>query len=85
MDIISQLGSSCNCDEIKQKQDTISTDQYNEILRLLDDRPKHAQEIKDAHGIKTLADLTKDQYQHVKKEVMRIRKLEEEYERESLR
>jgi len=59
--------------------DTITKDQYNEFMFDLEGYEEIAKSIQTSYDITSLADLPKDQYYVVKKEIKRLIKLHEQY------
>jgi len=61
------------------RQDTISKEQYNNLLDELDGYDKVAADIMELYKISTLADLPRTEYQQTLAKIRRIRRTTEEY------
>ena len=63
------------------RNDTVSKDQYDELLIELSGYDKLAKEIMETYNISTLADLPRSEYHKARSRIMNIKKVTEEYER----
>lgn len=65
------------------RTDVINKTQYQELLIELDGFEKIAKDIMDSHGITTLADLPAGEYHRARAKILRIKKIESEYQRKN--
>jgi hypothetical protein len=63
------------------RNDVITSDQYNDLIIELDGLPKLAKDILEAYGIDTLADLPRSEYYKARSKILKIKRTEEEYGR----
>jgi hypothetical protein len=66
---------------IVDRDDPISKDQYNELLIELQGYDKLAKEIMETYSIETLADLPRSEYHKARSQILKIKKVTEEFER----
>jgi hypothetical protein len=66
---------------IIDRDNPISKDQHNELLIELQGYDKLAKEIMESYSIETLADLPRSEYYKVRDRILKIKKVQEEFER----
>ncbi len=59
------------------RDETITTEQYHELMSELDGYPEIAQDVLEAYGIESLADVPKSEYYKTKAKVMRVKRASE--------
>lgn len=62
------------------KNDTINKDQYQELLIELDGFEAIAKDILECYSIETLADLPREEYHKARHKILKIKKIQEDYE-----
>jgi hypothetical protein len=66
-------------DDILDRSEVISTDQYNELMIELDGYEDIAKDIMEAHSISTLADLPREEYHRARSRILKIKRVHDEY------
>jgi hypothetical protein len=63
------------------RTDVVSKDQYEELCIELEGQEDLARDIMETHDIRTLADLPRSEYHKARNKIMRIKRTQEDYER----
>ncbi len=80
--IIKELSKPDSAEKsIIDRDNPISKDQHNELLIELQGYDKLAKEIMESYSIETLADLPRSEYYKVRDRILKIKKVQEEFER----
>lgn len=66
-------------ERVIDRSDVISGQRYQDLLIELDTYPEYVQSILDIYNIDTLADLPNEEYLHVRKEIMNMKKADAEW------
>lgn len=77
--IIEKVRKGKPSEDIRDRDTTISQDQYNELMIELDGYPELTEDILECYTIETLADLPREEYHKTRARVVKIKRTEEEY------
>jgi hypothetical protein len=68
-----------NPEKVIDKEDTISKDQYEELLIELENEPSICKDILECYNIETLADLPREEYHKARTRILKIKRTQEDY------
>lgn len=78
-DLIERVRKPKDSKVVVDRNDTINKDQYDELMIELDGYEEIAKDVMEVYGIKTIADLPREEYHVARKKIMKIKKIEQEY------